>query len=265
MTDRLEPITLITGKVIGDRIDGKWITMSNALTRACHGLTLAEKRIIMIAVAKLDSKKGLSTEDRGTLRTRIDAREYADQFGLELHTAHEQLRDAAKVLYERSITFYTEAHNRKGNFIDEPAQVSMRWIGSKVLYPEKGVASIQLSWNPELVPHLTGLRKQFTSYQLKQASALRSIYSWKLLELLMRFEKTGWAEYTVEDFCESMGASEKVRTNFGKVREKIINPAIKELTEKDNWVINLTTTKRGRRIQRLHFEFKRNDQLSLNI
>jgi plasmid replication initiation protein len=157
----LKPITQISGEVIGDRIDGKWITMSNALTRACHGLTLAEKRIIMIAVAKLDSKKR-RPQDGGVLKTRIDAQEYADQFGLELHTAHEQLRDAAKVLYERSITFYVEAHNRKGNFIDEPAQVSMRWIGTKVLYPEEGVASIQLSWNPELVPHLTGLRKQFT-------------------------------------------------------------------------------------------------------
>lgn len=264
MSGHLEPITLVTGAAIGDRIDGKWITMSNALTRACHGLSLPEKRIIMIAVAKLDSKKR-RPQDGGVLKTRIDAKEYADQFGLELHTAHEQLRDAAKVLYERSITFYVEAHNRKGNFIDEPAQVSMRWIGSKVLYPEKGVASIQLSWNPELVPHLTGLRKQFTSYQLQQASALRSIYSWKLLELLMRFEKTGWAEYTVEDFCESMGASKKVQENFGKVREKIINPAIKELTEKDNWIIELTTTKRGRRIRRLRFDFKRNDQLSLDI
>ncbi len=265
MTAHLKPITLVTGKVIGDRIDGKWITMSNALTRACHGLTLAEKRIVMIAVAKLDSKKRLSTQDHGVLKTRIDAKEYADQFGLELHTAHEQLRDAAKVLYERSITFYVEAHNRKGNFIDEPAQVSMRWIGSKVLYPEEGVASIQLSWNPELVPHLTGLRKQFTSYQLQQASALRSIYSWKLLELLMRFEKTGWAEYTVEDFAESMGATEKQRANFNNIRRKIIEPAIKELTEKDNWAIELTTIKRGRRIRRLRFDFKRNDQLSLDI
>ena len=33
----------------------RWVTMSNALTRAAHGLTLGEKRIIMAAVSKLDS------------------------------------------------------------------------------------------------------------------------------------------------------------------------------------------------------------------
>ena len=37
----------------------RWVTMSNALTRAGHGLTLAEKRIVAAAVSKLDSRKAL--------------------------------------------------------------------------------------------------------------------------------------------------------------------------------------------------------------
>lgn len=261
MSGQLKPITIATGDLIGDRIDGKKITMSNALTRASHGLTLAEKRIVMMAISQLNSKGKLPQK----LTTRISAQEYAKQFKLERHTAYKQLRDAANNLYDRSITFFIEAHNRDGKVLDEPARVRMRWVSAQVLYTEDGVGEIELDWSDRILPHLIGLRKQFTSYQLKQASALRSIYSWKLLELLMRFEKTGWAEYTVEDFCESMGASEKIRANFGKVREKIITPAIKELTEKDNWVIDLTTIKRGRRIRRLRFDFKRNDQLSLDI
>lgn len=32
------------------------VTMSNALVRAGHGLTLAEKRVVMLAVSKLDSR-----------------------------------------------------------------------------------------------------------------------------------------------------------------------------------------------------------------
>ena len=35
----------------------RWVTMSNSLTRAGHGLTLAEKRVVMMAVSKLDSMK----------------------------------------------------------------------------------------------------------------------------------------------------------------------------------------------------------------
>jgi plasmid replication initiation protein len=254
MTEQLKPITLPMG--VGIR--GRKITMSNALTRASHGLTLPEKRIIMMSVSQLNSLKIPSDHPL----TRLSAIDYAEQFDLDTSTAYTQLADAAKTLFERKITFYVEAHNRKGEML-EPTKKQLRWVGG--VHYNQGEGSISLEWHWGIVPHLIGLKKQFTTYQLQQASALRSIYSWKLLELLMRFEKTGWAEYTIEDFCESMGATEKQRANFGKIREKIINPAIKELTKKDGWEIELTTSKRGRRITRLRFDFKRDDQLSLNI
>jgi plasmid replication initiation protein len=261
MSTHLDPITFATGNVIGDRIEGRWITMSNALTRASHGLTLSEKRLIMMAVAQLDSRSNPPDSD---LVTEIRATEYAEQFDVDPSTAYRQMTAAADALYERSITFYEAAHHRKIKSKPlEPTRIKMRWVFMAKYHEGEGV--IRLGWSPTLLPHLMGLRKQFTSYQLKQASALRSIYSWKLLELLMRFKTTGWAEYTVEDFAESMGATEKQRANFNNIRRKIIDPAIKELTEKDHWIIELTTTKRGRRIRRLRFDFKRNDQLSLDI
>ncbi|MGP5371403.1 RepB family plasmid replication initiator protein, partial [Pseudomonas helleri] len=49
--------------------------MTNALTRAGHGLTLAEKRIIGFAVSKLDSQKAVRPGDVPV--TRISATEYA--------------------------------------------------------------------------------------------------------------------------------------------------------------------------------------------
>ena len=104
------------------------------------------------------------------------------------------------------------------------------------------------------------VRGNFTSYQLKQASALRSVHSWRLLELLLRFASTGWAEYTVEDFCTSMDATEKQKQNFAKVRTQIIEPAIKELTEKDGWIIDWQPIKAGRRVAKLRFTFKRDQQ-----
>ncbi|MCN5666848.1 replication initiation protein, partial [Escherichia coli] len=85
-------------------------------------------------------------------------------------------------------------------------------------------------------------------------------YSWKLLELLMRFEQNGWAEYTIEDFCASMDATEKQRENFAKVRTKIIEPAVKELVEKDGWLIEWKPVKAGRKVAKVRFEFKRDPQ-----
>ena len=113
------------------------------------------------------------------------------------------------------------------------------------------------------MPHLVGLKKQFTSYQLAQASALRSIYSWRLLELLTRFEANGWAEYDIEDFATAMDATENQRSDFGKIRTKIIEPAVKELIEKDGWIIEWKPIKAGRKVKVLRFDFSRDRQLCL--
>jgi plasmid replication initiation protein len=242
-----------------DRPHGeRWVTMSNALTRAGHGLTLAEKRIIAAAVSKLDSR---TLPPPGQVpRTRISAAEYAETFGVDLNTAYEQLQGAAKHLYNRSITFYEAAHRRSGKPLP-PTKVQMRWIGSAKY--QEGEGWVELAWWPDLMKHLLGLKAQFTSYQLQQASALRSIYSWKLLELLMRFESTGWAEYTIEDFCASMEATPKQEADFGKVRTKIIEPAVKELIAKDGWLIQWRPIKRGRKVVAVRFEFRRDAQLRI--
>jgi plasmid replication initiation protein len=243
-------------KVDLDRPAGeRWVTMSNALTRAGHGLTLAEKRIVASAVSKLDSRRALPTGE--VPRTRITAADYAETFGVNIDTAYDQLQAAAKQLYKRSITFFEPAHKRNGKPLP-PTMVQMRWVGS-VKY-QKGEGWVELAWWPDLLRHLIGLRMRFTTYQLQQASALRSAYSWKLLELLMRFESTGWAEYTIEDFCASMEATGKQAADFAKVRTKIIEPAVKELTEKDGWLIQWMPIKAGRRVRAVRFTFMRNPQ-----
>lgn len=239
----------------------RWVTMSNALTRAGQGLSLSEKRIVMLAVSKLDSMKVLRPGDV-LASVKITAAEYAETYGLDPSSgvAYEALQDAAKALYNRSITFFEPAHKRGGRAL-KPIRTDMRWVG-RCQYHE-GEGWVQLAWWPELVPSLVGLRKQFTTYQLQQASALRSVYSWRLLELLTRFKSTGKAEYTIEDFCASMEATEKQRADFGKIRTKIIEPAVKELTEKDGWLIQWEAVKAGRKVKSLRFTFMRNPQGSL--
>ena len=97
------------------------------------------------------------------------------------------------------------------------------------------------------------------------SSALRSAYSWRLLELLTRFESTGWAQYTIEDFCVSMDASEKQRSDFAKIRTKIIEPAVRELREKDGWLIDWQPIKKGRKVAGVRFDFKRDPQTRLEL
>jgi len=233
----------------------RWVTMSNALTRAGQGLTLSEKRLVMLAVSKLNSMK-IMRAGEVLPSVKITAAEYAAEFGVDPNTAYEALQEAAKNLFERKLTFFEPAHKRGGKPL-KPIRTDMRWVG-RCQYHE-GEGWVQLAWWPELVPCLVGIERQFTSYQLQQASALRSIYSWRLLELLSRFKKTGTAEYTIEDFKASMDAPPSL-SDFGQVKRRIIDPAVKELQEKDGWLIDWEPIKAGRKVKAVRFTFKRNPQ-----
>jgi plasmid replication initiation protein len=236
--------------------------MSNALVRAGQGLSLAEKRLVMLAVSKLDSRRPIQPGELPT--TKVTATEYAEAYGLDPRsgTAYEALQDASKALYSRSITYFEPAYKR-GNKPLKPTRIDMRWVGE--CHYAEGEGSVTLAWWPRLLPSLRGLEKQFTQYQLQQASALRSIYSWRLLELLSRFNATGVAEYSIEDFAASMEATEKQRENFAAIRRKIIEPAVRELVEKDGWKIEWAPVKAGRRVAAVRFTFARDPQQRLDL
>ena len=237
------------------------ITMSNALSRAAHNLTLAEKRIVMLAVSRIDSRKKYGLHE--VPKTKITAADFAETFDIDTDTAYRQLRSASKQLFLRYITFFTAAERRKGKELSETV-TRMHWVG-QIKYHD-GEGWVELHWWPELFfNHLSAIQEQFTSLQLKQATALRSKHSWKLLELLMRFKDKGYAYYTIEDFQESMEATKIQRENFAKTRVQLIEPAVSELIQKDGWLISWEPDKAGRRVKGLKFRFARNPQGFLDL
>jgi plasmid replication initiation protein len=235
------------------------VTMSNALIRAGHGLTLAEKRIVMIAISRLDSTKPLI--DGVIIQTKITAIEYAKEFHVSLDTAYNQLNTASENLHDRKIVFYDPSYRRSKKKIDT-TRTEMSWVGQVDYDP--GTGFVVLHWWPNLMKHLMGLKKQFTSYKLQQASALRSVSSWRLLELLTRFKDNGWAQYDIDDFSIAMDATEKQKNDFAAIRRKIIEPAINELT-RDGWDITWIQIKTGRKVKAIRFDFKRTAAITGNL
>lgn len=225
------------------------VTMDNALTRAAQGLTLAEKRLMMLAVSMIDSRQVVTVDN--LVMTPITAAEYADLAQVDMRTAYEALKNACKKLYSRNIHFYEPANPKSRS--KKPTEIDMRWVGEARYKNNEGL--VELYWWPRLIPLLTNLKHQFTSYQLRQATALRSIYSWRLLELLSQFNDTGVLVIPIEEFTHAMDANEKQRADFAKVRTRMIEPAVKELIEKDGWDIAWQAIKRGRTVATLRFDF----------
>lgn len=225
------------------------VSMSNALTTAAQGLSLAEKRVMMYAVAKLDSFQHDGGSPNGTVK--LVAHDYAEQFGVDPDTAYTQLREAGKGIFNRYIRFFEEG--RKG-----PEEVMIRWVSSARYSP--GMGTVTLRFTQEVAPHLLQLKAQFTTYKLAQASALRSIYSWRLLELLSQSVSTGWRQISIDEFHHAMETPVGYKANFKILRQRVIEPSVKELTSKDGWLIKWQPIKEGRKVAAIRFEFKRNPQ-----
>ena len=233
-------------------IDKAVVTMSNALVRAGHSLTLSEKRLVAIAISKLDTKGGPGRYGLGfEIDCKITAEEYAELAQCEMQTAYRDLNNASRRLRKSGIEFFEPDNKRKGAPL--VVRVNMSWVTTTKYHTKQGW--VELTWNHKLVPHLLGLKREFTSYKLNQMAALRSVYSHRLLELLMMFECTGWAKFSLDDFCQSMQATPTQKKDFANIRRKIIEPAIKELCEKDGWKIEYETIKAGRKVTGLHFTF----------
>lgn len=241
-------------------LDKAVVTMSNALVRAGQSLSLAEKRLVAIAISKLDTKGGAGRYGLGfEIDCKITAEEYAELAQCELSIAYRDLNSASKRLRTAGIEFYEPDHKRKGKPL--LIRVNMGWVTTSKYHLKEGW--VELTWNHKVVPHMLGLKREFTTYKLQQASALRSVYSWRMLELLQMFESTGKAYFSLEDFCKSMAVTEKQKTNFANIRRRVIEPAVKELREKDGWKIEYETIKAGRKVTGLSFIFERDKQEKL--
>jgi plasmid replication initiation protein len=249
---------------VGTALGRRRVTMGNALANAGHGLSLSEKRIVAMGLAQIDSRGSRWQANTAVPHSRIEATEYAALYNVDLNTAYEQLKDAGLRLLKRQVTFFTPSTKRKKDGTLLGAKYGTvtvsHWLGHCDYHDKEGW--LEMGWHYKLMPQLLMLYRNFTTYQLANGRALRSSYSWRLMELMEK-HSSGWMEIDIEDFSLSMDATENQKSNFANIRRKIIEPAVKELVEGGDWLIEWRPLKKGRKVTALRFVFKRNPQSNL--
>lgn len=248
MTKAKVNITTASGFDVIDLNDLKngSVVMSNVVVRAAQTLSLVEKRVLMAAVSKMKDRT-----------VELSATEYAETYGIELNKSYQHLKSAVNNLFERYLTVNVKDGKHTGI-------MRIRWV-SAIRYVD-GLGKVEIGFSHEIMPQLANLKGQFTKYQLKQAAALRSVHSWRLLELLEQMRQKqgeGYLMISIDDFHHAMEASKSYRSNFNLLKVRIIEPAIKELNEKDGWAIDYIPLKKGRKVVALRFDFVKDKQLSL--
>lgn len=232
--------------------------MSNAIARSAQGLTLAQKRLIALALAKTDAKPAqhLMEGQRNGWLIRLTAADYAETYEVDVNTAYEQLKGSAETML-KTLWQKIEGSERR------PVIIRGQWLSLAKYHEGQGI--VDIVFHPMIAPHLLGLREQFITYKLKQVAALRSIYAWRLYECLKSWEKTGQWKTSVEEFNKIMEAPASYSKNFGQTKRWIIEPALTELRTKQNWIIECEQIRAGRKVLELKFTFRPDPQNQLPL
>lgn len=226
------------------------VTMSRALAESAHGLTLNESRVMMLAMRCINPRHSpyQYAKHNESVKVKVTAAQFGelaaldnDENGYTNRAAYEGLKSACDKLYERSATWK-----------DGKKLVKMRWVYKAVYHPNEAWAEI--SFSPDMTPHLFMLNERFVRYRLEFARGLRSIYSSNLLRLLMTQKDNGFKTIKLEDFRLAMDVPASYR--YADIKRYCIVAPVKELNEKADIQIEWEETKKSRAVTSLQFHFK---------
>jgi plasmid replication initiation protein len=250
----------VTSLALPEETEDRQISMSNRLARSAQSLNLVEKRLVALGLARTDSVplNRMVLASNAGWKMKVTAMEYADAFDVDPTTAYEQLKAASEKLFERYVRY--EIKGRRG----KPEEKKFRWVSGAHYAPGEGY--VELNFSPEIAPHLLGLRKQFTTYKLRQAAAFDSIYAWRLFELLKSWQSSGLYTTEIEEFWEAMEAPPSCRKDFKGLRVRVIEPAVQSITAKAAMLVEWKPIRAGsRRVTGLEFRFAPDPQQKLDI
>jgi len=222
---------------------------SNALIEASYKLTLQEQRLLLICIGKINPRDELSQKLFQVTSTDF----YLAFPDMGKSNAERHLREAIDKLAERWIHIQNNNERRR-----------IRWIQEEAEY-FNGEGKIEIVFSESIMPYLTQLKGQFTKIVIKNVSALKSVYSIRLYELLMQFKVIGDRLISLEDFRTMLGLDEDKYLSFKSLNQWVIKPAVKELNQKSNLSVTVDSVKKGRSVFALHFHFKEDQQIKMSI
>ena len=221
------------------------VVKSNRLVEACYRLNLIEQQIILFAISRSrDEQLGLSPNNPVT----IAASAFAKVFGTNESKVYGQLKEALGDLFERSVTIYdTDPATGKDR------TVTTRWISDKAYID--GAGHIQLTFAPRVIPYITRLESEFTSYRLEKISGMSSAHAVRLYELLVQYLTIGKREIELSDLRKSLGLTYEYKA-IKDFKKRVIDVAVAQINEHSDIRVSYTQRKTGRTVSHLIFAIK---------
>lgn len=223
------------------------VVKDNVLINASYNLEVTEQRLILLSIIRArETGQGISSDSK----LEIHASDYASRFDVTKEAAYSALKNAVNNLFERKFSF-KEIHKDSNKEI----VVKSRWV-SRIAYIDD-LATLEVTFAPDVVPLITRLEKHFTSYQLKQVAQLTSKYAIRLYEFLIAWREIGKTPIiSLSEFREKLGLDISEYQKMVNFKSRVLEPAIKQINELTDIYVKYEQYKTGRSISGLSFAFK---------
>ena len=225
------------------------VVKSNRLIEASYRLSLAEQRVVLLAIVEARrTQTGLSEADELEIR----AVDYAEMFDVPKNKAYEQTREASQTLFQRYVILYgTDPKTGKED------KLTVRWVSS-VRYVD-GSGTLYLQFAQKIVPYITRLEKEFTRYKLEKVANMSSPYAIRLYELLIQWGSVGYREIELEQLRKILMVVDEYKA-IKDFKKRVIDVALSQINEFSDLTASYTQRKTGRVVTHLIFRFSQKEE-----
>lgn len=231
------------------------IVKDNALIQASYTLDTVEQRLVLLAISQA-RETGHGITENSLLE--IHASSYINTFNVEKHTAYTVLREAAKSLFDRYVTYH-DVNPKTG----KDRSFHCRWVDKIGYEHQSGI--VFLRFTQDIVPLITRLEENFTKYEIQQVSRLTSTYAIRLYELLIQWRTSGQTPiFELALFKQQIGVELNQYKTMSNFKTYVLDFALKQVNELTDITAKYEQHKTGRSITGFSFTFKQKRALPKN-
>lgn len=220
------------------------VSQSNQLVEATYSMSLGEIRILEACISMVDSRERLEKNDMFVLTVE----QAIDLFYTEENrkNVYRDLSASCKALMKREATIQ----------LNDDETLVTHFV-SAVKY-NKREGRVELRFAYDILPYISALERQFTSYKLKYTQNFSSVYAHRLYHLLVMWIGQGqsFKEIKIQDIKDMLDIGDKYQY-FKDLRMKVFEPAISQINAHSDIAVDVRYLKHGRSYHWLQLRFNR--------
>lgn len=219
--------------------DSTVVKANDLIQKSRFSLSLQQQKIVLYLISQI------KPYDEDFKVYSFDIKEFCKVCGIDSDggKTYAELKEQIKAIRDKSL--WVELEDGK--------ETTLSWIEKPYLDRNSGTIRIRL--DNDMKPYLLELKERFTKYELIYTLHFRSKYTIRLYELIKSIHYRDLEQYTRKFELEQLRTlldAEKY-TRYQHFKERVLEPATKEINEYSDINVSYATIKEGRKVAIIEF------------